>query len=196
VALRQLRERLVPYLARPMGRLHVARDVVKHNTGFTLLELMTALAVLAILVALAAPSFRTFTSNNHVTAVNNDLITALNLARSEATRRSVPVSICASADGATCGTAGNWSTGWIVFQNPVAPAGQIAAAGDVIQKWAASPGVVLFPATSAYIQYQPTGTVDAAGSIDVSYPGCQGLHRRHIQVSAIGTISTQLQPCP
>jgi prepilin-type N-terminal cleavage/methylation domain-containing protein len=93
-------------------------NVVKRTAGFTLLELMISIALIGILLALAGPSFRDFTSSNRVTAANNDLITAFNLARGEASRRSTPVTICASADGTTCGDATNWASGWIVFQNP------------------------------------------------------------------------------
>jgi len=153
-------------------------------------------AVLAILVALATPSFQQFTRNNRVTAVNNDLITALNMTRSEAARRSVPVTVCASVDGATCATAADWASGWIVFQNAGA-AGVVAQQSDIVQKWGSAPGgMVRFATDSAYIQYQPTGTTDVAATIDVSYQGCQGMHMRHVQVSLVGMISTQLQQCP
>ena len=167
---------------------------MKRTSGFTLLELMVAIALIGILLALAGPSFRDFTSSNRVTAANNNLITALNLARAEATRRSTPVAICPSADGKTCGDATNWASGWIVFQNP-GTAGVIAQASDVLQAWNGETGNISFSTTSTYIQYQPTGTVAAAASFDVSYPACHGLQKRHIQVSAGGTISTQRQPC-
>jgi len=169
-------------------------NVVKRTSGFTLLELMISIALIGILLALAGPSFREFTSSNRVTAANNDLITALNLARGEASRRSIPVTICASADGATCGAATNWASGWIVFQNP-GTAGVIGATDLVLQKWRGETGNIQFTTTSAFVQYQPTGTVAAAAAIDVSYPACKGLQVRHIQVSAGGTISTQRQPC-
>jgi type IV fimbrial biogenesis protein FimT len=172
---------------------------VKQISGFTLMELLTAIAMLSILMALATPSFRGFTSNNRITAVNNDLISALNLARSEATRRSTPVTICASTNGTSCGAATDWVSGWIVFQN-AANAGVVASTDDVLQKWPAASGTVQFVTSYAYIQYQPTGTVTTGSPgpavIDVSDPTCTGMHRRHIQVSAGGMISTQLQKCP
>jgi type IV fimbrial biogenesis protein FimT len=169
-------------------------NVVKRTSGFTLLELMIGITLIAILMALAIPSFRDFTSSNRVTAANNDLITALNLARGEASRRSSPVTICASADGTTCADATNWASGWIVFQNP-GTAGVIGATDLVLQKWRGETGNIQFTTTSAFVQYQPTGTVVTAATFDVSYPACKGLQVRHIQVSAGGTISTQRQPC-
>jgi type IV fimbrial biogenesis protein FimT len=169
---------------------------VKRASGFTLFEMMVALAMVGILVVLAAPGFREFTRNNQVTAVNNDLVTALNLARSEAGRRSTPVAICPSADGITCGNLGDWRSGWIVFQDSAA-AGAIASPDDVVQKWTESSGVLQLAADSAVVRYQPLGTLDGANPIgfDVSYVGCRGSNLRHVQVALIGTISTQLQPC-
>src|SRR5215470_12089665 len=124
-------------------------------SGFSVMELMVTLSIVAILVALATPSFRNFTSSNRVTTVNNDLVTALNLARSEAARRSTPVTVCASADGDTCGANTDWASGWIVFQNPGA-AGVIASQQDVLQKWGSAPGVIQVTTNDAYLQYQPT----------------------------------------
>lgn len=82
--------------------------------GFTLVELMIVLAIAAILLTLAVPSFTDFVKNNRMVAQNNDFVTALNLARSEAIRRGSRVTVCSSGDGATC-AAGGWEQGWIVF---------------------------------------------------------------------------------
>ena len=65
--------------------------------GFTLVELMVTLTVLAILVGVALPSFRDMILNNRRTAIVNDLVSSLLLARSEAIKRGQPVSVCASS---------------------------------------------------------------------------------------------------
>lgn len=81
--------------------------------GFTLMELMVTVAVLAILASLAAPSFTAVINNNRLATQANDLVASLQLARMEAVRRNESVAVCRSADGATCaGTAGAW-TGWL-----------------------------------------------------------------------------------
>lgn len=165
------------------------------TSGFTLVELMVALAILAILVGLATPSFRDFTRSTQVTAANNDLVTALNLARSESLRRSTGVTVCSSADGATCGAATDWKSGWIVFEDAGA-SGVIADPTKVIQKWGTPNANIQIGTASANVQYQPIGTAVTGAAIDVSYTACRGQRRRHIQVSAAGTISTQLQNCP
>ena len=82
--------------------------------GFTLIELMVALAILAILVTIAAPSLRDAVLNARMTAQANDLMGDLNIARSEAVKRNQRVYLCTSTNGTTC-TASQWRDGWMVF---------------------------------------------------------------------------------
>ena len=82
------------------------------HKGFTLIELMVTISVLAILLTIAVPSFRTFVLNNRITGQANDMMTALNYARSEAIKRGLPVIMSSNS-----GTA-DWSAGWIVFADP------------------------------------------------------------------------------
>lgn len=88
---------------------------MKHFYGFTLVELMVTLAVFAIVTVLAFPGFKLYQQNSNRVTQINDLIASFNLARSEAVRRNLPVSVCASANQATCNKINNWTTGWIVF---------------------------------------------------------------------------------
>lgn len=85
-------------------------------SGFTLIELMVTVSVMAILLGLAAPSFRDFIINNRLTAQINDLVADISLARSEAASRGVRVTLCASADLSACSSSGDaWQGGRIVF---------------------------------------------------------------------------------
>lgn len=70
-------------------------------TGFTLIELMVAIAILAILLALAVPSVQEMIKNNRVTAQHNELVALLNYAKSEAVRRneSIEVELTTTSDG-------------------------------------------------------------------------------------------------
>ncbi len=77
--------------------------------GLTLIELLVTLAILAILMTLALPSFRDFFSSNRIAAATSDFVTSLNLARSEAIRRGAQVTML-STNGS-----GDWGGGWTMF---------------------------------------------------------------------------------
>lgn len=83
--------------------------------GFTLVELMVTVAIVAILAAIALPSFSTSIRNSRLASTTNEFIAAINLARSEAVKSNRTGQVCASSDGATCGT--DWSQGWIVWSD-------------------------------------------------------------------------------
>ena len=90
----------------------------KDVNGFTMIELVVAMGILAILVALAAPSFTSVINNNRLTGNANELLTTLQYARGEAVRRNSNVVICrndAPDTGTACNTgAGAW-LGWMSF---------------------------------------------------------------------------------
>lgn len=83
----------------------------------TLVELLITIVILSILLALGVPGLQDFIKNNRVTAQANDLIVAVQLARSEAVKRGTRGVICASDDEATCSGSDDWSTGWIVYSD-------------------------------------------------------------------------------
>ncbi|WP_162349837.1 GspH/FimT family pseudopilin [Pseudoxanthomonas gei] len=81
--------------------------------GFTLLELMVTIAIAAILLTIALPSFQASLRSNQVATTTNEFLGAISLARSEAIRGTQSAGVCASADGATCGA--DWNLGWLVW---------------------------------------------------------------------------------
>jgi len=101
----------------------------RSQQGFTIVELMVALAILSILLYIAVPSFRDTGLPSQLRAVANGMVAATQIARSEAIKRNATVRLCVSSDGATCAT-GNWQQGWIVISGttvlhsePAAPSG-------------------------------------------------------------------------
>ncbi|MEJ2347257.1 MAG: GspH/FimT family pseudopilin [Gammaproteobacteria bacterium] len=87
----------------------------KQYIGFTLIELLVAMAVFAILVTVGVPAMKSFMRDNRLASQTNELVGALNAARSEAVRRGANVTVCSSTDEATCSGTNAWATGWIAF---------------------------------------------------------------------------------
>jgi len=90
---------------------------MSRGEGFSLLELMLAIAVTGVLVSLAVPSFSTLVYDSRRTAAVNTFVTAIQFARSESIKRADEVVLCKTGGGSRCTTAGEWGPGWIVFVN-------------------------------------------------------------------------------
>ena len=90
---------------------------IAHMRGFTLIELMVTVMVLAILMMVAIPSFNSALVNYRLTSISNTFVASAQLARSEAIKRNSRVTMCKSANGVDCTTTGDWQQGWIVFQD-------------------------------------------------------------------------------
>jgi type IV fimbrial biogenesis protein FimT len=88
--------------------------------GFTLIELMITMVIAAILLTQAVPSFRTMIANNRITSQVNELVTAINYARSEGAKLNTRMVLCRSANPTAAtpscgGTVKDWTTGWLLF---------------------------------------------------------------------------------
>ena len=149
----------------------IARDTFK-TQGFTLIELMIALVIGTILVMLAAPSFNKAVSSNLVTTQANNLVSSLNLARSEAVKQSRNVTICASTNETSCSAANIWTAGWIVFVDT--DADTTVDAGDTIIRvqQAFRGATVLTPATTAPVQFNSQGLANTALTFTLTPGGC------------------------
>lgn len=128
-----------------------------HNKGLTLIELMIVIAIVAILAAIAMPSFNDLLRRQAINGQANALFSMLYLARSEAIKRSRVVTICKSSDGQNCG--GNWSNGWLMFadqnKDGALDAGdEIVARGKISEEIAV--GWVAFGSNN-YIRFSPRG---------------------------------------
>ncbi|SDH66369.1 GspH/FimT family pseudopilin [Pseudomonas panipatensis] len=130
--------------------------------GFTLIELMVVVAVAAILVSIAIPSFRTVMLNNQITSQTNMVIGIVQAARSEAiTERSI-VRICGSTDAAldqatySCNS-DNWEAGAVVFRSPNATT-TTANKADLIKVLAPNASGLTLRSSSA-ITINPNGTL-------------------------------------
>ncbi len=84
-------------------------------SGVTLLELLVTLAIIAILTTSVVPALHTLVMSNRMNTQLNELLTALQGARSQAITRQQHVVLCPSANQTSCLSSSAWQTGWIVF---------------------------------------------------------------------------------
>lgn len=143
--------------------------------GFTLLELMVTVAVLAILVGIAVPSLVDATLTGKLAASANDLVAGVAMGRSEAIKRNAVTSLCVSSNGTSCGS-GGWEQGWIIISG-----------STVIQKHSAAPTGFKVTSSVAKVDFQPTGVGNTQATITVcrSAPTA-GYQERVVNISATG----------
>lgn len=176
---------------------------MKQQQGFTLLELMITVAIIAIVAAIAAPSFNTQISNNRAAALGEELTGALNFARSEAVRRGSRVSLCASADGATCGD--TWTDGWIVVaDSATSDMADTVVVDEVLRSWEAPSANATVSVqqesggATGFVRFSRLGILGRADKITVetSISGCAGNAARTITVGVAGLLNAAHADCP
>lgn len=151
--------------------------------GFTLMELLIAIAMLAILTTLAVPAFTQFIQNNRLSAQANEMVAAMQFARSEALRRGRPVQVCSSSDGAACN--GNWNEGWIAVVDP---------GGDdeeVLRVWPTPGTDFQFSPSSGSVQFTREGFTNAVAeqTFDLQLEGCTTNNARQVLVESSGRVA-------
>lgn len=156
--------------------------------GFTLFELLTALIVLTILISIAIPSFHTALAQQHSMTAIKQLQNAINLARSEAIKRGVVITLCKSADQHTC--SGHWHDGQILFIDQ-AKLGKMTNPEDLLAVYdsISDHGVLSWKATRSndYLQFAPDGTTYGQAGTFLYCPANGDLHySRALVVSQTG----------
>jgi type IV fimbrial biogenesis protein FimT len=159
-------------------------------SGLTLPELLVTIAIAAIVMAIAVPSFRESFLQNLLSTQINQLVFDLNFARSEAVKRGgPPVALCKSTDGATCdATAANWNR-WLVFVDT--NGNNLVDGGEMpLRSRPVLPTGFTLSASSSFanaISYRPTGVTVSMGQFTL----CQGntfTHARAVFVNVAGRI--------
>ncbi|MFV3306624.1 GspH/FimT family pseudopilin [Pseudomonas sp. NY15181] len=133
----------------PKGR-SCSHSLGRGHQGFTLVELLMSLVVLSILLAIGIPSFKSIIADQRVRAATTDLQSALILARVEAIKRGVVVTL-RPASGQ------EWAQGWLI-QNPAT-----GNDSNPLAKYSLGDGVNIDSAASQ-VAFRPSGRL-SAGSV-------------------------------
>jgi type IV fimbrial biogenesis protein FimT len=154
------------------------------NRGFTLIEIMVALAIVAILMSIAVPSFRDASLSSQLRSAANNLVASATVARSEAFKRNTPMTMCVSPGNSdSCSTTGSWEQGWIVM-----------AGSTVIAKQSELPdGYKIIAASDIKtFQFQPTGASTTASTLTIcrATPNA-GNQERVVTINAAGKVSVR-----
>ena len=167
--------------------------------GFTLIELMVTVTVAGVLLAVGIPAFSKLIANNRIATQTNEFVGALNLARSEAVRRSQGVSI-RSTNGSV-----DFASGWKIFNDP-GLTGAAPAASDVLRESSGLAGKTTLKSVSrsgsspSFTYTVSTGTSIVFNSLGGNNAGTQAFFRvcdsgdtsikgRILQVSTVGKVS-------
>ncbi len=144
--------------------------------GFTLIELLVTIAIAAVLMGAAVPSFSTFIAAQRIKTASFDLASALIQARSEALKRNANVTLGSATGG--------WQNGWILNDGSTAisqhePLVGMAVAGPV-----------------GTLSYRSDGRLSTSGNtFSISSPGNASVTPRCISVALSGIPVTKAGSC-
>jgi type IV fimbrial biogenesis protein FimT len=144
------------------------------SRGFSLIQLMITVTIVAILTGLAIPSYKYITNATRIASEINGLLGDMQYARFAAIKAGRTVTICSSANPTaatpTCSVSTNWATGWIVFTD-TGGTGQFVAGEGKLRIQQAFGGTDTLVGTNSGITFNregfPVTTVTAANIANV-----------------------------
>ena len=156
--------------------------------GFTLLELMVVIGIVAIMAAIAAPSFSSMINQNRLTRTKLMLANDMNMARSESIKRNVKMVVCPSNNvtpPTDCSGGTDWATnGWLICSAGTAVN---CATGTVDTIRSPAPhGVAITGSSGA--TFRPIGT--AVSMQTITFTGGTGATTGNVIVATTGTVTT------
>lgn len=175
------------------------------QTGFTLVELIVAVCVFGIAIALSLPNFNRMMTNNQSANLGMDAVAALNYARSEAVKRGARVSICpATAD--SCLTSTDWNKGWIAFLDTASSdSASTATVGTIIKRWNSFSTRDRISVKSGsndvgFLRFTSSGALgwstDNSRVMSTYTDKCKGSYQSQITVNLAGMVRSTKIACP
>lgn len=160
------------------------------QTGVTLMELIIVVVMVALLAAMAGPSFTGTVARSQVSSVRDGLASAMQYARSEALKRKDIVAICPSSDQDSCAGTNDWQVGWIMFADQD-NSGDREAGEALLQVQYSENSVTTYSSGGPLIAFDRLGRVTSGeGEFSFCHPKQETVGRQ-IMVSVTGSIDRQ-----
>ncbi|MEJ2344398.1 MAG: GspH/FimT family pseudopilin [Gammaproteobacteria bacterium] len=174
---------------------HGGRRAPTHQ-GFTLLEMLTATALLAIVAVGAVPAAHTFLVRNQVIAAAGEFVAALNLSRLHAITQGGNALMCPADHGSYCTPAAGWHRGWIVFADQNHNR-QREPAEPLIRRHGPVAGVrIVSSAARRRIQFRPDGASYGSNATFLFCPDTQQVEGVAVVLSNPGRVRITRHPSP
>jgi type IV fimbrial biogenesis protein FimT len=178
------------------------RDLRRAGPGFTLTEMLVALALAASLTSLVAPSVAQYVASTQASSATTNMMASLYLARHEAIKRHGRVVLCKTSDGNHCASSGGWEQGWIVFHD-VNNNGAREDTELIIQQQMALAGGLRMTGNAPVARYISYGSMGStllvggafqAGTLTLCRPAAESADGRQIILNAAGRPRVQKTP--
>lgn len=167
---------------------------MKKLNGFSLIEIMVTIAIIAILMGVGVPSMMGMIAGNRLTTQTNDLVADISFARAEAIRRNQSVTFCrtATATSHTCADGTTW-THWIVTNNPAAGVDANTLRRGSLSSAASSELTLSSTFPSSRVVFRSNGLADGAGSLQLCSSRVSSENVRLLDVGGGGRVTNTKQ---